>query len=152
VTAQAVLDIHISVQGRSITTGGHPNLAEVYRPTKTVHNYTLCTEAVEICTGFARMYRVNHILEINGFLRLAIRPDTGDRPPVYVCGVGIVTDDTELGAIVAIGAVQAQEPVALVALCNIHDRSPVLGGGVSDREALDHSGHRHAQVVGAAWN
>jgi hypothetical protein len=48
--------------------------------------------------------------------------------------------------------VQAEQAVALVALCNIYDRPPVLGCGVGDREALDHAGCRHAQVVGAAWN
>jgi hypothetical protein len=154
---QAVPEIQISIQGRSTSVSRHPNLAEVVHASpKTIDDDTVRTEAMETCTGFGRVYAVDHALEIDGFFCLAIDPCAC--ATVYVGGIGIVTDDTELGIVIAIGAVQAQQAVASVAVlgnvarCGVHDIPTVLGCGVSDCKALDHAGNRHSQIVGAAWN
>ena len=90
-----------------------------------IDDNTVRAEAMQVGTGLGRVYGVNHILEIDGFFRLVIRPHAGNRAAVYVRGVGIVTDDTELGVIVAIGAVRAQQLVTLVAVRDGHD-SPAV--------------------------
>ena len=131
---QAVPDIQISVQGRSTSACRHPDMAEVvHAPPKTIDDNTVRAEAMEVCTGLGRVYAMNHALEIDGFFCLAIDSWSRDRALVYVRGIGIVTDDTELGVIVAIGAVQAQQVVALVARLRYSRPSAGLGYGVRDR-------------------
>jgi hypothetical protein len=144
VTAQTVHDIQVIGTGAA----RHPDMAEiVHAPITAIDDHTFRAEAMEICTGFGRVYAVNHALEIDGFFCLAIDPWSGDRALVYVRGIGIVTDDTELGVIVTIVAMCAQPLVAPVAVIDAHDSPAGCGPG---REALDHTGYRHLQVIGAA--
>ena len=72
---QTISDIQIIRTG----TARHPDMAEIvhaWRIPKAVDDNTVRAETMETCSGLGRVYGVNHILKIDGFFRLAIRPDT----------------------------------------------------------------------------
>jgi hypothetical protein len=64
--------------------------------------------------------------------------------PIYVGGIGIMTDDAHPGVVRAVVAMQAPNGVALIAVGDVHVVAPGYRAAVGDGKGLVHIGYRDA--------
>ena len=131
-----------------VQTTGQAHLAIIVNTSsETVYDDTLLAKPVQI--GLSGVNGVDHVLEIDGLFDLAVHGVGCRRSDRNVGGIGIVADHAHLGIIRAVVAMQAQNGVALLAVVDIHDRTPGFGTAVGDGKGLGHAGYRNPVRVSA---
>ena len=125
-----------------VEVAGVTDMAEVVHTTSVaIDDDAVLAEAMLVLIGC--VYSMNHILHVDGLLRLPVsRGGAVSRTHADVRGVGVMAHHTDLDLVCTIAAVQTQRLMALVAIVNVHDCSTVLSGGISDGEALEHALYR----------
>jgi hypothetical protein len=125
-----------------VEVAGVPDMTEVVHTTSVaIDDDAVLAEAMQILIGC--VYGMNHILHVDGLLRLAVsRGGAVSRTHADVRGVRVMAYHTDLDLVCTIAAVQAQRLMALVAVVNVHGCSTVYSSGISDGEAFEHALYR----------